>query len=244
MTIDGPAGTGKTTVAAALARRLGLELLDTGAMYRAAALIAIEQEIPPTDGPALARAVEQSDMHFTWGMDRPRLLIGERDVSERIRDLDVTDVVSIVASQPEVRRVLVAQQRRIAHEHRRLVTEGRDQGSVVFPDAPVRFYLDAPAHVRASRRTEEYRAKGKTIDAQAVRDDIERRDRIDTSRLEAPLTCPPGAIVVDTARFTVDNVVDELERHVREQVPGLPVFDEQDQVDADGPTGDPTEPNA
>jgi len=116
------------------------------------------------------------------------------------------------------------------------VSEGRDQGSVVFPDAAVRFYLDAPANVRASRRAAEYAAKGRPIDEEAVRADIDRRDRIDTSRLEAPLTCPEGAIVIDTSQFDVREVVDELERHVRRLLPDLPGPGDAPGVHAADPT--------
>ncbi|MHC4784526.1 MAG: (d)CMP kinase [Planctomycetota bacterium] len=219
ITIDGPAGTGKSTVAHMLARRLGLEFLDTGAMYRATALVALDQNIDPGDGPALAAAVREISLHFDWGSDPPRVMVGDRDVSRRIRDLDVAEIVSIVAAQPEVRQVLVEQQRRIAADHPRLVTEGRDQGSVVFPEAGARFYIDAAIDIRADRRARQLIAAGMDVDHERIVQGIIERDRIDSSRSDGPLIRPQGAIAVETSDLTAEQVVDELERLSRECFP-------------------------
>lgn len=218
ITIDGPAGTGKSTVAHQLARRLGLEFLDTGAMYRAAALIAIERDIDPHDGAALAAAVGEAHLHFVWSKSPPALMLGDRDISQRIREMDVSQVVSIVAAQPKVREVLVEQQRRIAKQHSRLVTEGRDQGSVVFPDAAVRFYIDARPEVRASRREAQLAAAGKTVDRERVWRDITERDRLDAERADGPLTRPEGSIVIDTTDCTIAEVVADMEAIVRDRL--------------------------
>lgn len=217
ITIDGPAGTGKSSVAHQLAQRLGLEFLDTGAMYRAAALLAIEEDIDPERGELLAEAVRTAGMRFDWTQDPPRLMLNDRDVTRRLRDFDVSEVVSIVARQPELRRVLVQSQREIANRHPRLVTEGRDQGSVVFPDAQVRFYLDADARVRARRRAAQLKEQGQTVDVERIVRDIEQRDRLDSTRPDAPLTTPSGAEIVDTSELSFEEVVDRLERVVREQ---------------------------
>ncbi|MHC4141511.1 MAG: (d)CMP kinase [Planctomycetota bacterium] len=219
ITIDGPAGTGKSTVAHLLATRLGLDFLDTGAMYRAAALVALDREIDPGDGPTLAAAVAGLDLHFDWRRDPPRIMVGDRDISRRIRDLDVAEVVSIVAAQAELRSVLVEQQRRIAADHPRLVTEGRDQGSVVFPDAGARFYLDADIEVRADRRARQLIAAGMDVDHEQIVHGIIERDRIDSSRSDGPLIRPQGAIAVDTSELTAEQVVDELEGLSRERFP-------------------------
>jgi len=218
ITIDGPAGTGKSSVAAELAARLGLEFLDTGAMYRAAALLSIEREISPHDGSALAGAVRSAGLRFLWGSARPRLMLDGRDVSERIRDMDVSRVVSIVAGCPTLRQLMVEEQRRIAREHPRLVTEGRDQGSIVFPDAIVRFYLDARPEVRAARRQAQLEALGSAVDEQLVKADISRRDQLDSTRSEGPLRRPEGALLLDTTDLTLADVVDRLEALVREHV--------------------------
>lgn len=220
MTIDGPAGTGKSTVAHLLAGRLGLEFLDTGAMYRAAALVAIEQGIDPRgDADTLAEAVRTADLHFDWASDPPMIRLGDRDVSRRIRDLDVSEIVSVVAARSELRRVLVERQRRIADEHPRLVTEGRDQGSVVFPDAAIRFYLDADLKVRADRRVSQLVEIGQPADPDRVVRDIQERDRLDANRPDGPLVRPEGAIEIDTGERTAEQVVDALESAARRQLP-------------------------
>lgn len=219
ITIDGPAGTGKSTVAHLLARRLGLEFLDTGAMYRAAALIALEHNIDPNHGPDLADAVEHADLHFDWKSDPPRLLVHDRDVGRRIRDLDVSAIVSIVAAQAELRKVLVQQQRRTAQRHPRLVSEGRDQGSVVFPDASLRFYLDADVKVRANRRIAQLVAAGKNVDQQRIVHDIQERDRLDASRPDGPLIRPKGALIIDTGDLSAEEVVEQMESIARERLP-------------------------
>ncbi len=219
ITIDGPAGTGKSTVAHRLAERLGLEFLYKGSMYRVAALFAIEQGIDPDDGAALAAAVGADGPGFDWAADPPTVLLGGRDVSRRIREQDVNDLVSIVAAQPALRDVLVRQQRRIAAEHRRLVSEGRDQGSVVFPDAGLRVYLDAAVEVRAERRMNQLIAAGMPADRERIVSDIRDRDRRDSSRSDGPLVRPAGAVVVDTSQLTEAQVVDELERISREHFP-------------------------
>ncbi len=219
ITIDGAAGTGKSTTAHRLARRLGLDFLDTGAMYRAVAMLALDHNLDLTDGPAIADALRKINLHFDWDHDPPRLLIDETDVSDRIRDLAISRHVSIVAAHPEVREVLVEQQRAISRQHPRLVSEGRDQGSVVFPDAPLRFFLKADAKVRAERRLEQLRAAGQNVQLDDVFADIQRRDQIDASRPTNPLIVPHGAIIIETDDCSLDEVVDTLEAHVRDALP-------------------------
>ncbi len=210
ITIDGPAGTGKSTVAHQLAKRLGLEFLDTGAMYRAAALVALDAQIDPADGAALASALEEIDLHFDWTTDPPQLLLDDRDIRGRIRDLDVSEIVSVVASQPQLRQVLVGHQRRIAEAHPRLVSEGRDQGSVVFPNADLRFFLNADIAIRIERRALQLIHAGKRVSRDRIERDIVERDRLDESRDDGPLIQPEGAVVVDTGSRTVDQVVTKL----------------------------------
>lgn len=217
VTIDGPAGTGKSTVAHRLARRLGLEFLDTGAMYRAAALRALETGIDPADGDRVAALVRDLEIRFDWRRDPPELLVDGDAVGERIRTQDVTRAVSAVASNPSVRAAMVEAQREIASLHPRLVTEGRDQGSVVFPDAHVRIYLDARPEVRARRRVEQLAAKGIIISEAEVLAQIIARDHMDSSRRDGPLVCPKGADVVDTSDIDIDLVIDRLEEIVRER---------------------------
>jgi CMP/dCMP kinase len=237
ITIDGPAGTGKSSVARLLARRLGLDFLDTGAMYRAAAALALDARLD-IDAPggqgaqAVVRAVDDAQLGFDWSTDPPTILAHGRSIGHRIREADVTGVVSHVASIVPLRAWMVERQRAIAKAHPRLVTEGRDQGSVVFPEAPVKFYLDADARVRAQRRADQLRAGAGTgpaggaepaINLDALMAEIEARDRSDASRADGPLVCPAGAIRFDTSMLTQNEVVDALERVVLQRLAGLAV---------------------
>lgn len=231
VTIDGPAGTGKSTVAQALAERLGLDLLDTGAMYRAAAAIAIDEglidSIRAGEDAAIDRFVEiiaEADLHFDWETDPPAIMAWlkahERfePMNDRIRTPDVTKAVSVVAGITPLRRHMVRKQRIIGQQHPRLVTEGRDQGSVVFPDAMVKFFLDADLRVRAERRADQLRAAGYPVEADELMADLARRDDADRNRDEGPLVCPKDAITVDTSDLSFDGVVDRLERDVLDRV--------------------------
>jgi len=214
VTIDGAAGTGKSTVAHELANRLGTECLDTGAMYRAVAVLAVDHGFDCNAGEQLADAVRERTIHFDWEKDPPTIHLGNEDVSKRIRDLEISRVVSIVAKQPEVREVLVEQQRAIAQAHPLLVSEGRDQGSVVFPNAAARFFLTADATERTKRRVKQLKESGATVNAEEVQRDIETRDQIDSTRATSPLVCPNGAIVIDTSTMTITEVVNAMELEV------------------------------
>ena len=214
VTIDGAAGTGKSTVAQDLARRLGTKYLDSGAMYRAVAVLATDWSIEPTDGEALASAIREVGIRFDWHTKPPTILLGNVDVSQRIRELEISGVLSIVAKQPEVRKVLIEQQRQIGETHPMLVTEGRDQGSVVFPHASARFFLEANVNERTKRRAKQLRARGTTVNEDVVQQDIETRDHIDLTREDGPLTCPEGATIIDTSLMSKTEVVDLMESEV------------------------------
>ena len=216
ITIDGPAGTGKSSVARLLADRLGMNCLDTGSLYRAIALMAIESGTDAEDGPALAGLARSVQLHFDWSQDPPVMLIDDRDVSTRIRDLDVSALVSPVARQFELREVLNEVQRTIAARRPRLVTEGRDQGSVVFPDADIHFFLDADEEVRAQRRSRQMANRGDKVDPEMIRSDIRRRDETDRSRATAPLVRPEGSILIDSTHLDLEEVVDCMVGHVHQ----------------------------
>jgi CMP/dCMP kinase len=215
ITIDGPAGTGKSSVARSLAARLGVKFLDTGAMYRAVAAIIIDESIELADHSAVVTAVERHDLHFDFDADPPELLCSGRSVMDRIRDHDVTKIVSPVAGIRALRQDMVRKQRQIAIAQPRLVAEGRDQGSVVFPDADVKFYLDASPAVRAKRRADQLRAAGKPADEQQLEREIIERDRSDSTRSDGPLVCPADASRVDTSNMSFEEVVNTLEAFVR-----------------------------
>lgn len=219
VTVDGPAGSGKSSVSRHLAARLGVDFLDTGAMYRAIAVASLRAHIDPQTQPdELDELARRARVTFDWSADPPRVHLDGQAVDQEIRDPAVTDRVSLVASRPAVRQVLVREQQRLGVEHPRLVTEGRDQGSVVFPQAAVKFYLDAAPEVRARRRAAELAQAGKPVDPQRILAAILDRDQRDATRTDGPLTCPDDAIRVDTSDLTQEQVVAELERHVRERL--------------------------
>lgn len=198
--IDGPSGTGKTTVSRLVAARLGLPYLDTGAFYRAATHAAINAGIDIDDGEAIAALLAGLRLE----QEHNRTFIDEVEVSEAIRSAEVTSKVSVVSAHPEVRAILVDRQREWVESHDgRAVVEGRDIGSVVFPDAEVKIYLDASAPVRAGRR-----AIQDGDDPEAVLESIRQRDHIDSTRTTSPLTVADDARVIDTSDLNLDEVVD------------------------------------
>jgi CMP/dCMP kinase len=201
VTVDGPGGTGKSTVSRRVAAEAGLPHLDTGAFYRAATLAVIEAGIDPSDGEAVNTVVSRSRMSQVDG----RMYLDGRDVSAEIRTDMVTSAVSAVSADPGVRETLVELQRRWVSEHGGGVVEGRDIGSVVFPDATLKVFLDASPEVRARRRALE---TGEPFDE--VLADLNRRDRLDSSRAASPLRIPEEAIVVDTSQLSLDDVVERL----------------------------------
>ena len=200
--IDGPAGSGKSTVARAVADRLELEYLDTGAMYRGVAHAVLRRGIDPTDRAAVAEVARVVSLDVT----RSGCLVDGEDASVAIRGPEVTGAVSAVAANPDVRVEMVARQRKWVTELGGGVMEGRDIGSVVFPDAEVKVYLTASPEVRARRRAAEVPG----LDVDAVAADIRRRDEADSSRTASPLVTADGAQVLDTSELTVDGVVDAI----------------------------------
>jgi cytidylate kinase len=209
ITIDGPAGAGKSTVAGALAARLGFTLVDTGALYRGLAWAVQEAGVAPEDGPALRAVLERTAVR----LDGPRVLVNGRDVSAEIRTPAVSRLTSRLTTLGVVRDKMTPIQRDLAAAGG-AVLEGRDTGSVVWPEAEVKFYLDADLETRARRRRDELVARGVSADLPTVRADMARRDRQDMERALAPLVKPEGAVVIDTTGRGITEVVDELLRVV------------------------------
>jgi cytidylate kinase len=214
ITIDGPAASGKGTVAKGIANRLGFAYLDTGAMYRAVALATLRSGLSCDDAAAVTALLPS--IHIE--MPPERVLLNGEDVTATIRTPEVSQGASKVAAIPAVRAFLIPQQRRIADD-RDIVCEGRDQGTVVFPDAPVKFYITADVRVRAERRYRELIARGTatTLDREIA--ELVERDRRDSERADGPLRTPDDAIIVDTSRLTPDEVLDRLEREIRKWLP-------------------------
>ena len=205
ITIDGPAGSGKSTVARLLARRLGVAFLDTGGMYRAAALLGLRGKADWDDPQMLVRLVQGHEIVNQFG----KTTLDGEDVSREIRTSEVTGLTHFAADNPDIREVMVALQRQCA-VGRSLVTEGRDQGSVVFPDAYRKFYLTASAEERARRRAEDLRARGENPDIEELRQQILLRDQRDSQREVGPLRVPDGAMVIDSTAMSVDEVVEKM----------------------------------
>lgn len=213
--IDGPSGVGKSTVARGVARELGFAVLDTGAMYRVVTLAALERDTDLDDGEALAAVARQ----LTFDVSGPVMLDG-RDVSAAIRGPAVTDAVSRVSAHPPVRAVLVERQRGWVGEHGGGVVEGRDIGTVVFPDAVVKVFLSADAHVRAERRQQDELLAARPAPLDAVEQDLGRRDRADSTlgRALNPDQAAPDAIVIDTSSSDAGDVVARVVACYRERV--------------------------
>jgi cytidylate kinase len=217
ITIDGPAGAGKSSAARALAQRLGFEFLDTGAMYRAVALAALRSRLDLTDAAALARLLADLRLEVRPG----RVLLNGEDVTDAIRTAEVTKATGPVADVPAVRRRLAEMQRALA-TGRDVVCEGRDQGTVVFPDAAWKFFLVADPQERARRRQREMEARGEVVELAEVLATQEVRDRRDAARDLAPMRPAPDAVVVDSTRLRLDEVVRLMEEEVRRRRPPAP----------------------
>jgi cytidylate kinase len=220
VTIDGPAGAGKSTVARAVASRLGFVYLDTGAIYRAVALAASEsselarvfsadrpEDLSTADQEALGKLASELDFAFTDG--GTRVWLNRVDVSRAIRTQEIGQRASWVSAVPGVRAGVLGLQRRLAGDGG-VVAEGRDLGTVVFPDAEVKLYLTADLESRAERRVRELRGRGEEVDPAEIRREIEHRDRRDSERTAAPLKRPDDAVLVDTSGLSVEAVVDRV----------------------------------
>jgi cytidylate kinase len=218
ITIDGPTGSGKSTVSRLLATKLHYPYLDTGAMYRVAALALKRAGLTVQDEQALAEICNDLDIRFAPEGDTNRVYLGNEDVTQAIREPDM-DLLASDASRLEViRNAMTALQRKIGSQSL-LVAEGRDMGTVVFPDARHKFYLDASTEVRVERRFQERKNRGESISREKVREDLITRDHQDMNRTLAPLKPAEDALIIDTANLTPDQVVKAILKQLRKHKP-------------------------
>ncbi|MEV0247013.1 (d)CMP kinase [Nocardia sp. NPDC050712] len=216
--MDGPSGTGKSSVSRQLATRLGASYLDTGAMYRVATLRVLRAGVDLADPAAIAVAVKELPLRIGTDPSREVIELDGVDVSSEIRGDAVTKAVSAVSAVPEVRELLVALQREITAAAGRIVVEGRDIGTVVLTGADAKIYLTASAEARAQRRNQQNIAEGRGDDYEAVLADVQRRDNLDSTRKISPLRPAADAVQVDTSELTKNQVIDELYQVVAQQL--------------------------
>ena len=217
ITIDGPAASGKSTVARLLAERLGVSFLDTGAMYRAFTLAAIESGVDMNDEEKLLGVMDNRKFQFAIREGKMEVCIDGIDVTEQIRRSEVTANARHIASKAKLREKLVEMQRQFAARERKIVTEGRDQGTVAFPDADVKFFLTADTEERARRRQAELQGRAGYENLQQIQKSIEDRDKSDEERAVGPLRPAEDAIVIDTTDSRIEEVVEKLLRYVKER---------------------------
>lgn len=215
--IDGPSGAGKSTLGRMLARELHLLYIDTGAMYRAAALAVIEAGVSTTDEQAVADVVARADINLEGDPDSSQVMLDGRDVSEEIRTEEVSHSSSVISMIPEVRHALVNRQRELGQRAGGVVLDGRDIGTVVFPQADIKFFLTAAPEQRAARRYEEERVKERNATFEATLADINTRDRRDSTRDDSPLRAADDAIVVDSTKLSIDKVFERMMEVIRDR---------------------------
>ena len=212
--IDGPSGSGKSTVGKAVARRLDYLYIDSGAIYRAIGRKAIDTGTRLDDAASLARLARESEVQLMGDPDHLRILLDGCDVSDSIRHPETSRASSVVATIPEVREAVVDKLREMARSGG-VVMDGRDIGTKVFPDAQVKVFLDASLAVRARRRFEEERERGRDVSVEAIRAELEERDRRDRERTATPLVKAPDAVFIDTSDMPLDGVIDHVLEIVR-----------------------------
>ncbi len=210
ITIDGPAGSGKSTIARLLAERIGASFLDTGAMYRAVTVAAMEARVDMEDEEALYRVMEKCEFKFVALKGQMEVFVDGADVTEKIREPEVTANAKYVARSGRLRQRLVTMQREFAGREESIVTEGRDQGTVVFADAEFKFFLTADAAERARRRQAELEAGGKHVELSQVQQAIEKRDAGDERRKVGPLRAAEDAKIIDTTDLDIEEVLEKI----------------------------------
>ncbi len=220
ITIDGPAGAGKSTISRILAKKIGFFYLDTGAMYRAVALKTKDMGVDLEDEKSIAKLCLDLDLKFDNSTDPPRVILDNKDISSLIRTPEMDMLSSSVSALAPVREAMVKLQRKQAKLQGKIVAEGRDMGTVVFPDASIKFFLTASAKERAYRRYQERLSKGEDITLEKVEKELLKRDKQDQTRKIAPLRPAEDAILIDTTGIGIEEVIDMISEHLR-------IFDER-----------------
>ena len=213
ITIDGPAGAGKTTVSRTLADRLGYQYVDTGALYRAVAVVAAEQGVAPDDDEGLKRLCANLSLRFERAPKAARLIANGTDITDLLRTPEISMQASAVSARKVVREFLLTLQRKLGRQ-KAVVFEGRDMGTVVFPDADIKFFLEASAEIRARRRFEELSPES-GASLEAVAKDLNARDHNDSTRRLAPLKPADDAIIIDSTRLSIEGVLESMLGHIR-----------------------------
>ena len=216
--IDGPSGAGKSTLGRMLAKNLGLLYLDTGAMYRAVALSAIRKGVELGDADGVSKAARKAEIELKGEADSLKVFLDGDDVSDAIRTLEIAQAASIVSTISDVRRTMVDLQRKLGDQSPNgCVLEGRDIGSVVFPNADIKFFLTAKPEARARRRFEEDKAKGRVSTYEQTLAEINERDERDVARIDSPLTIADDAVVIDTSELDLSEVFEQMVTKVNER---------------------------
>jgi cytidylate kinase len=215
ITIDGPSGSGKSTVSRLLAKRLAIQYLDTGAMYRAAALQAIKKGIDFSDGPGLFDMCMELDLHFNTDGDHQKVFIGNEDITMAIRSPEMDMLASRISAVKEVRQAMTTLQRKVGMTGG-LVAEGRDMGTVVFPDADCKFFVTASIPERAQRRHQERLGRGESISKDKVEEELKKRDEQDMGRSLAPLRPADDAEIIDTTGIGIEQVIEFIVQKIGE----------------------------
>jgi cytidylate kinase len=214
--IDGPSGAGKSTLGRMLARELAYLYIDTGAMYRAVALALLKSKVSLNDARAVAAAAREADIKLEGDPDSLRVSLNGHDVSEEIRAEEVSHAASIISTISEVRRILVERQRKMG-KHGGVVLDGRDIGTVVFPNADIKFFLTAQPRARAARRFKEERLRERDVTFDETLSDINTRDQRDSTRADSPLAIAETAIVIDSTDLSIEDVFQRMLAVVRER---------------------------
>lgn len=215
--IDGPSGAGKSTLGRMIAREMGLLYIDTGAMYRAAALAVLRSGVSTQDGGSVAGVVTGARITLEGDPDSLRVMLDGDDISSEIRTEEVSHTASVISTISEVRRALVARQRVLGERGRGAVLDGRDIGTVVFPQADLKFYLTARPEERAHRRYEEERLRERDLTFEDTLADINKRDHRDSTRADSPLVIAEDAIVIDSTELSIEEVYERMMQEIRER---------------------------